>query len=192
MRDIGDLPRYFALVRYPWLTQLDRQVNMTDVKSGPNPLFLREDDLRQAMELLFYAYRDFTAEPDAMLHKIGLGRAHHRAIYFIGRHPGITVSDLLAILRITKQSLSRVLSDLVESDYVRQKPGARDRRQRLLTLTEKGMDLERALSDSQRTRIAQAYRAAGAAAVEGFRSVMLGIVNQDDRGRFAPLGKRPP
>lgn len=159
---------------------------MTDVKSGPNPLFLREEELRQGIELLFYAYRDFTAEPDAMLAKIGLGRAHHRVIYFVGRYPGITVTDLLGILRITKQSLSRVLSELVDDGYVDQQTGTRDRRQRLLTLTDKGQELERQLSDAQRARFARAYRAAGAEAVEGFRTVMLGIMDEDDRAKFPP------
>ena len=163
---------------------------MADVKSGPNPLFLREEDLRQGIELLFYAYRDFTAEPDAMLAKNGLGRAHHRVVYFVGRYPSITVTELLGILQITKQSLSRVLSDLVEQEYIAQRPGTKDRRQRLLTLTDKGVELERSLSDAQRARIAQAYRAAGAAAVEGFRTVMLGIIDAEDRAKFPPPGKR--
>ena len=87
---------------------------MVDIKSSVNPLFLREGELRKGMELLFYAYRDFTAEPDAMLAHYGFGRAHHRVIYFVGRYPGITVSSLLVILKITKQSLSRVLSQLLE------------------------------------------------------------------------------
>ena len=82
---------------------------MTDIKSGINPLFLREEDLRQGIELLYFAYRDFTAEPDAILAEYGFGRAHHRVIHFVGRNPRITVSELLAILKITKQSLSRVL-----------------------------------------------------------------------------------
>ena len=163
---------------------------MTDIKSGLNPLFLREEDLRQGIELLFYAYRDFTAEPDAMLATIDLGRAHHRVVYFVGRYPNITVTELLGILRITKQSLSRVLSDLVEQGYVAQQPGTKDRRQRLLTLTDKGVELERSLSDAQRARIASAYRAAGAAAVEGFRTVMLGIIDAEDRAKFSPPGKR--
>ena len=105
---------------------------MTDVKSGANPLFLRDEELRQGMELVFYAYRDFTAEPDAILAEYGFGRAHHRVIYFVGRNPGITVSDLLDILQITKQSLSRVLSQLVREEFITQRPGTHDRRQRLL------------------------------------------------------------
>ena len=82
---------------------------MADVKAGANPLFLREEELREGMELLFFAYRDFTAEPDKLLARYNFGRAHHRVIYFVGRYPTTTVSDLLGILGITKQSLSRVL-----------------------------------------------------------------------------------
>jgi DNA-binding MarR family transcriptional regulator len=159
---------------------------MTDVKTGLNLLFLREEELRQGIELLFFAYRDFTAEPDALLAEYGFGRAHHRVIYFVGRHPHSTVSDLLGILRITKQSLSRVLSQLVDEGIITQRPGPRDRRQRLLELTEKGMDLERMLTEKQRARIARAYREAGAEAVEGYRKVMLGLIDEHDRDRFAP------
>jgi DNA-binding MarR family transcriptional regulator len=158
---------------------------MADLKSGANLLFLREEELRQGIELLFFAYRDFTAEPDEMLAEYAFGRAHHRVIYFVGRHPGLSVSELLGILKITKQSLSRVLSQLVEQGFIVQRAGAADRRRRLLELTERGVELERRLSENQRQRIARAYREAGAAAVEGFRRVMLGIItNEEDRKRF--------
>ncbi len=150
---------------------------MTDITSPANPLFLREEELRQGIELLFYAYRDFTAEPDAILAKHRFGRAHHRVIYFVGRNPGITVSELLGILRITKQSLSRVLGQLVRQDFIDQHRGTRDRRQRLLHLTEKGVALERQLTASQRERIARAYREAGAQAVEGYRRVLAGLTD---------------
>ena len=149
-----------------------------------NPIFLRDEDLRQGIELLFYAYRDFTGEPDAILGKLGLGRAHHRAIYFVGRHAGITVSELLAILKITKQSLSRVLSQLVREAYIQQRPGKRDRRQRLLELTEKGKELERQLTRTQRERIARAYREAGAEAVAGYRKVLLGLIDETERRKI--------
>jgi DNA-binding MarR family transcriptional regulator len=151
-----------------------------------NPLFLREEELRQAIELLFYAYRDFTAEADSILAGYDYGRAHHRAIYFIGRHPGITVSELLAILKITKQSLSRVLGQLVREDFVRQDTDATDRRRRQLSLTQKGADLEQRLTAVQSARVARACRDAGADAVAGFRTVLRGIVNEADRRRFAP------
>jgi DNA-binding MarR family transcriptional regulator len=158
---------------------------MADIKSAANPLFLREEELRQGIELLFYAYRDFTAEPDAILAEYGFGRAHHRVIYFVGRHPGMTVSELLGILKITKQSLSRVLGQLVDEGFIVQRTGERDRRQRLLDLTPKGLELERRLSENQRTRVARAYREAGAQAVDGFRKVMLGIISsEEDRKRF--------
>lgn len=136
------------------------------------------------MELLFFAYRDHTAQPDRMLKELGYGRAHHRVIFFVGRYPGMPVSELLSILAITKQSLSRVLGQLVEDGYIVQKPGREDRRQRLLELTERGRALERSLIQEQLQRIARAYRAAGAEAVEGFRTVLLGMVNEGDRARL--------
>jgi DNA-binding MarR family transcriptional regulator len=153
--------------------------------SEETPAYLREDEVRQGIELLFYAYRDFTAEPDVMLARYGFGRAHHRVIYFVGRHPNMSVSELLGILQITKQSLSRVLGQLVDQGFIQQRTGKADRRQRLLELTEKGIELERQLSENQRQRIARAYGEAGAQAVEGFRKVMLGIISSEaDRARF--------
>src|ERR1019366_9260689 len=107
--------------------------------------FLHEEDMRLAQDLLFFAYRDFTNAADVILEELGFGRAHHRALHFIGHNPGINVSELLGILRITKQSLARVLGALVERGYVAQAPGPEDRRQRLLTLTEAGHLLERRL-----------------------------------------------
>jgi DNA-binding MarR family transcriptional regulator len=164
---------------------------MADVKGGVNPLFLREEELRQGMELLFFAYRDFTAEPDKILARYNFGRAHHRVIYFVGRHPSITVSELLSILGITKQSLSRVLGQLVREGFVVQRPGQRDRRQRLLELTEKGRELERLLSENQRRRMARAYRAAGAEAVEGFRTVLRNLIEERDWARFEAAEPAP-
>ncbi|MGH7091837.1 MAG: MarR family winged helix-turn-helix transcriptional regulator [Stellaceae bacterium] len=162
---------------------------MADVKS--NPPAAREEELRQAMELLYFAYRDFTAEPDAILARYGFGRAHHRAIYFVGRNPQMSVTELLTLLRITKQSLSRVLSQLVRQGFIMQRPGSKDRRRRLLELTAKGADLERHLSENQRQRIANAYRQSGAAAVEGFKRVMLAIISSDrDRRRFERPAQR--
>ena len=154
---------------------------MADLKAGSPHANAREDELRQGIELLYFAYRDFTAEPDAMLARYGFGRAHHRVIYFVGRHPHMSVSDLLTVLRITKQSLSRVLSVLLEQGYVAQTQGRADRRQRLLTLTPTGQALERKLYERQRERLTIAYREAGAAAVDGFRRVMRGIM--DDAAR---------
>ena len=153
--------------------------------AGSDLPFLREAEMRQAQDLLFFAYRDFTNAADVALEELGFGRAHHRVLHFVGRSPGINVSDLLGILRITKQSLSRVLGQLVRQGFIVQRPGAQDRRQRLLDLTLKGCELERQLSASQRARVANAYRRAGAQAVEGFRGVLLEIIaDEDDRRRF--------
>jgi DNA-binding MarR family transcriptional regulator len=149
--------------------------------AGSNLLFLREAEMRQAQDLLFFAYRDFTNAADVVLEELGFGRAHHRVLHFVGRSPGITVSDLLGILRITKQSLSRVLSVLLEQGYVAQTQGRSDRRQRLLTLTPAGLALERKLYERQRERLVVAYREAGAAAVDGFRRVMRGIMDETAR-----------
>src|SRR4030081_3088767 len=97
-----------------------------------------DPNLLPFIELLFFAYRDFTREADAVLAEYGLGRAHHRVLHFVDRHPGLRVADLLEILKITKQSLARVLKQLVEQGWIVQKAGERDRRQRLLHATEKG------------------------------------------------------
>ena len=154
---------------------------MTDVKVGPNPLFLRDEELIQGIELLFYAYRDFTGDPDAVLAEYGFGRAHHRVVHFVSQNPGMSVAELLEILRITKQSLSRVLSQLVERGFVMQKKGTRDRRQRLLYLTDMGTDLAERLSEPQKRRVARAYREAGADAVEGYRKVLAGLIGEGSR-----------
>ncbi|HEV2303553.1 MAG TPA: MarR family transcriptional regulator [Stellaceae bacterium] len=161
---------------------------MADIKLSADAESAGDEQVRQGIELLFFAYRDFTAEPDAILARHGFGRAHHRVVHFVGRHPQLTVSELLQILRITKQSLGRVLGQLVRQGFITVRSGARDRRQRLLELTEKGRELERQLSEPQRARIGNAYRQAGAAAVEGFRKVMLAVIAGDaDRRRFERL-----
>ena len=158
---------------------------MSAAPSAVERPFPREEQVREGIELLFFAYRDFTAEPDAILEEYGFGRAHHRVVHFVGRHPLITVGDLLGILRITKQSLNRVLGQLLRQGFIVQHRGAHDRRQRLLELTERGRELERRLSEPQRARVADAYRKAGVQAVEGFRKVLLGIIAaEDDRRRF--------
>lgn len=140
-----------------------------------------DERIREGIELLFYAYRDFIADPDEMLKAYGFGRAHHRVVHFVGRNPDMTVTDLLSILRITKQSLGRVLKQLIEQGYVNQKTGTRDRRQRLLSLTEKGIELEQRLSALQRARIGAAFEAAGPEAVDGYFRVLEGIINERER-----------
>jgi DNA-binding MarR family transcriptional regulator len=156
---------------------------MADVKTGTNPLFLREEELRQSIELLFFAYRDFTDGPDQILKDYNFGRAHHRVIHFVGRNSGITVSELLEILRITKQSLSRVLNALVERGFIKQEAGVSDRRQRLLYLTDEGKALERKISNIQQQLVAKAFREAGGEAVAGYRKVLEGLINEMDRDK---------
>lgn len=145
-------------------------------------LYLREEELRRGIELLYFAYRDFTRDPDEILAESKFGRAHHRVLYFVGRNPGTTVSGLLKLLRITKQSLSRVLGQLVEDGFILQETGEEDRRQRLLFLTEKGKAFENQLFDTQRNRVADAYKKAGPDAVAGFWEVLLNIVDEQERG----------
>ncbi|MEM9763405.1 MAG: MarR family transcriptional regulator [Pseudomonadota bacterium] len=148
-------------------------------------LFLTEEQLRQGIELMFFAYRDFTSDPDAVLAERGYGRAHHRAIHFIKRRPGITIAGLLDILRVTKQSLNRVLRQLIEDGLVESATGATDRRQRNLRLTAEGEALERALSAPQRERLRRAFSEAGPQAVAGFRTVLGAML--DEGGREAVL-----
>jgi DNA-binding MarR family transcriptional regulator len=162
---------------------------MADIKPIGKALFLREEELRRGIEMMFFAYRDFTSEADSILVEQNMGRAHHRAIYFIGRNPGITVSELLTILNITKQSLSRVLSALVDTGYVIQKKGPEDRRQRLLFLTDTGTALEARLTAVQGRRFANAYREAGMSAVEGFQRVLEGLLDPQTRRQIDKLGK---
>jgi DNA-binding MarR family transcriptional regulator len=155
----------------------------------PTPVVdVGDSEMRMAQDLLFFAYRDFTNVADKVLEELGLGRAHHRALHFIGRNPGITVSDLLAILRITKQSLARVLNALVDQGYVGQAPGYEDRRLRLLTLTDKGRALERLLFESQRGKLTEAYLSAGPQAVQGFRTLLRAMMDRGARAYMDGTG----
>lgn len=154
---------------------------MVDATSLSSPLFLRDAELRRGIELLYFGYRDLTKGPDEVLDLHGFGRAHHRALYFIARRQGLTVSDLLKFLRITKQSLSRVLNDLQSKGYVVSVVGAQDKRQRLLYLTEAGSTLERDLFEVLRERMAQAYADAGPQAVAGFWAVLMGLIEPSER-----------
>lgn len=156
-------------------------------QSGQALLFLTDEQLRKGIEAMFFAYRGFTADPDRILSEKSYGRAHHRAIHFIHRSPGTTVNNLLSILGVTKQSLNRVLRTLVEDGLVESNVGATDKRERNLYLTEEGAALERELSDAQRDRMRAAYRAAGPAAVTGFRQVLEAMMDEDMRRQFDAL-----
>ena len=151
---------------------------------GESLLFLTDEQLRKGIEAMFFAYRGFTADPDRILEGLDYGRAHHRAIHFIHRSPGTTVSNLLAILGVTKQSLNRVLRTLIEDGLVEARVGKIDKRERNLHLTERGAELERQLSDAQRARMRAAYRAAGPQAVQGFRQVLEAMMDPEMRRQF--------
>ncbi|MEM9139325.1 MAG: MarR family transcriptional regulator [Pseudomonadota bacterium] len=146
-----------------------------------------DEDLRRGIELLFFAYRDFTGDPDTVLAKRGLGRAHHRAIHFIKRRPGITVAGLLEILQVTKQSLNRVLRQLIDEGLVISQVGTQDRRERNLHLSETGQALEYELSILQRDRMRRAFDAAGPEAVAGFAHVLEQMVDETDRTKVLAL-----
>ncbi len=165
-----------------------RRVNMAASASSASPLFLREPELRKGMELLYFGNSHITRSIDRGLAEQGLGRAHHRALYFIARKPGLTVSDLLGLLAITKQSLGRVLNELIERDLVEVRPGERDRRQRLLRLTASGAELEARLFDALREKLSAAYARAGQQAVGGFWAVLEGLIPEDERKRLETLG----
>ena len=154
---------------------------------GEPALFLTDDQLRQGIELMFFAYQAFTSDPDRILEEFGYGRAHHRAIHFINRWPGLTVADLIDILGVTKQSLNRVLRQLIEDGLVESRVGQSDRRHRNLHLTPKGAELERVLSEAQRERVRRAYREAGSEAVAGFRAVLERMMDADKRERVLRL-----
>lgn len=133
------------------------------------------------IELLFFAYRDFVDDPDHVLAKFGFGRAHHRVLHFVTRNPGMKVAELLEILRITKQSLGRVLKQLVDEGYVLQKEGESDRRQRLLYVTPKGEALAMKLAGLQTERIARALGEVGPEAQDAARRFLLAVVDSDNR-----------
>ncbi len=160
-------------------------------KNETNQMTFGDEDLRRTMELLFFAYRDFTGDADTLLADFGFGRAHHRVIYFVGRHPGMSVSELLDILKITKQSLSRVLGQLIGDGFIYQRTDTADRRRRRLYLAARGAELERRLTKRQSSRIADAFEDAGGEAAKGFCTVLRAIINEEDRRRVAE-GELPP
>ncbi len=155
--------------------------------SGENLLFLTDEQLRQGIEAMFFAYRGFTADPDRILADMAYGRAHHRAIHFINRAPGTTVNNLLNILGVTKQSLNRVLRTLISDGLVESRVGRIDKRERHLFLTDEGRTLEGRLSDAQRARMRAAFRDAGPEAVAGFRQVLEAMMDSEMQRAYTRL-----
>lgn len=163
-------------------------VNVTDPKAArrlpfaaPNPLFLRDEELTRGIELLDHAHQALIAQPERALSGHALGRNHWRVLYAIGRHPGITMVELQGSVPLTKQSLSRLLKELVAKGLITRRPSQRDRRQRLLELTPAGRELDEQLNGRLRRQLASAYRAAGAEAVAGYHKVLDGLVEERAR-----------
>jgi DNA-binding MarR family transcriptional regulator len=151
-----------------------------DVAGGQEPYW----DL---IELLFFAYRDFVSDPDQVLEKLRFGRAHHRVLHFVNRNPGMKVAELLDVLKITKQSLGRVLKQLIDEGYVIQQAGADDRRQRLLYVSPAGAALAMKLAGLQTARIGHVLDELGPAAREVARRFLAGMINAEDRERVLRL-----
>ena len=155
------------------------ETDLTEAAPAPGPVEL--------VELLFFAYRDFVGEPDRILAAYNFGRAHHRVLHFVNRHPGLSVAELLTILGITKQSLARVLRDLVEGGFIEQRPGTEDRRQRLLHLTATGATLAGDLLSMQRQRVVNALAAVKPADHAAIASFLVHLVDGEDRAAIARL-----
>lgn len=159
---------------------------MADIKFDLNTID-DEQLFLKSTELLYFAYRDFIAWPDEVLEKYGFGRAHHRVIFFVSQNPGMTVAELLKVLNITKQSLSRVLSALIEKGYIVQEIGEKDRRKRLLNLTAMGKDLLAEVSNHQKENMISACKSAGVEPTAGFWKVLMGLINENDRDEILNL-----
>jgi DNA-binding MarR family transcriptional regulator len=149
--------------------------------AGPQPPGAAGEPVWDIIELLFFAYRDFVGDPDEVLSKLAFGRAHHRVLHFVSRNPGMKVADLLDILNITKQSLGRVLKQLVDQGFVLQKEGALDRRQRLLSVTPKGEALALKLAALQTERINRAFAELGPDAHTAARRFLTAMIDTDNR-----------
>lgn len=160
---------------------------MTDTLVPPKEQFLREETIRGGMDLLLLTNIRHLKSADEKLVSVGLGRAHHRLMYLVSRRPGLAVAELLAILDVTKQSYQRVSHDLLGKGLLEQRQSDRDRRQRLLYLTEAGRNLERELFDEMHGNVAQAYAASGGQAVAGFWTVLQNLIGPDGREQFRAL-----
>jgi DNA-binding MarR family transcriptional regulator len=143
-------------------------------------------------ELLFFAYRDFTRDPDAILQDFGFGRAHHRVLHFVTRHSGLRVADLLDVLKITKQSLGRVLKQLIDKGYIVQRAGSVDRRERLLYPTASGRALTKRLAAPQLVRLAEALKAAGPGAEIVVRHFLQAMINAEERPKVSSIMSSSP
>ena len=156
---------------------------MTNLNHLLSPLFLDEKEIKKLIELLFFSYREFTIGPDKVLEKIEFGRTHHKIIYFIGKQKKITIKELLKILQIPKQSLSRTLNQLVKKKYIILTAGT-DKRTKILSLTQKGIDLEKELSTIQITRIRNILKKANENEINGFKKILYAMIDSEGKKIF--------
>ena len=156
---------------------------MADLNNLLTPLFLNEKEIRKIIELMFFSYRDFTSGPDKILEKINFGRAHHRVIYFVGKKNNLTIKELLSILQITKQSLSRVLNQLVSEKFIILSTGE-DKRTKKLSLSKKGEDLEKKLSDIQISKIYNVIKKFDEIDINGFKKVLFEMIDENNQKKF--------
>ena len=156
---------------------------MADLNNLLTPLFLNEKEIRKIIELMFFSYRDFTSGPDRILEKINFGRAHHRVIYFVGKKNNLTIKELLSILQITKQSLSRVLNQLVREKFIILSTGE-DKRTKKLSLSKKGEELEKKLSDIQIRKIYNVIKKFDEIDINGFKKVLFEMIDENNQKKF--------
>jgi DNA-binding MarR family transcriptional regulator len=175
------VPPCFRITIEPkYVNMADLNLRISDRCSRPDPT-IREEPIWNVIELLFFAYRDFISDPDDVLAKLGFGRAHHRVLHFVNRNPGMKVAELLDVLKITKQSLARVLRQLIREGYILQREGANDRRQRLLYVTPKGEALAMKLAGLQTKRITRALAELGPTGHETAGRFLTAMLNSEHR-----------
>ena len=161
---------------------------MADLNNLISPFFLNDKEIRKIIELVFFSYRDFTAGPDQILEKLNFGRAHHRVIYFVGKKDQITIKELLGVLKITKQSLSRVLNQLVKEGFIVVSTGL-DKRTKNLSLTSSGLSLENELSTIQIQKIKKVINNFNQEDIDGFKKILFEIIETDNQKTFQHLNE---
>ena len=161
---------------------------MADLNNLITPFFLNDKEIRKIIELVFFSYRDFTAGPDQVLEKLNFGRAHHRVIYFVGKKDKITIKELLGVLKITKQSLSRVLNQLVKEGFIVVSTGL-DKRTKNLSLTSSGLSLENELSTIQIQKIKKVINNFNQENIDGFKKILYEMIEIDNKKTFQNLNE---
>ena len=161
---------------------------MADLNNLISPFFLNDKEIRKIIELVFFSYRDFTAGPDQILEKLNFGRAHHRVIYFVGKKDQITIKELLGVLKITKQSLSRVLNQLVKENFILVSTGL-DKRTKNLSLTSRGISLENELSTIQIQKIKKVINNFNQEDIDGFKKILYEMIEIDNKKIFQHLNE---